>query len=371
MNFPVTFLTYMQEALYGPNGYYMVDRSRFGRVGDFYTSTQVSPLYGDLWAHFIAQRPEYRASDITVVEFGIGDGHLAESLVEGLLRHPLVTQAVCYIGLDQSPTALARTRDRLQKLEGRAQVYVVHSVTELPHEVRSRLPGAFVLGNEVLDAIPCEILRVTNSEVSRLMVTTHADWSGIAVGPYAGEKLVTYFEQTQDCSCLEYANRYIRPVNDMDAPIEGVNDDVIAEAGVLLPQFLRHVHETIQPAYIAFVDYGGFAEDLIASDRPQGTLRAYRSHQLLDVFLDQTGECDLTYDVNFTMLTDELERLGYDVVPPVRQGSFFMSLPDIHNFLSERMKEDTKMASALKHLVLPGGLGDRFLISIAQRKGEK
>ena len=48
---PLTFAEYMEAALYHQTGgYYARNEQRSGRTGDFYTSVDVGPLFGELIA---------------------------------------------------------------------------------------------------------------------------------------------------------------------------------------------------------------------------------------------------------------------------------------------------------------------------------
>ena len=48
---PITFVEFMELALYHPaHGYYSAAAQRSGRAGDFYTSVDVGPLFGEMIA---------------------------------------------------------------------------------------------------------------------------------------------------------------------------------------------------------------------------------------------------------------------------------------------------------------------------------
>src|SRR3989442_14426810 len=47
---PIPFARYMELCLYDPElGYYSRDVERFGKAGDFYTSSDVHAVFGRLW----------------------------------------------------------------------------------------------------------------------------------------------------------------------------------------------------------------------------------------------------------------------------------------------------------------------------------
>ena len=53
----ITFRDYMELALYDPGaGYYGAGRVRFGASGDFVTSSETHPIFGELLADWVAAR---------------------------------------------------------------------------------------------------------------------------------------------------------------------------------------------------------------------------------------------------------------------------------------------------------------------------
>ena len=83
---PIGFDRFMELALYHPTyGYYTrKDRDPFGIRGDFYTASQVQPVFGRLIARAVrALRAKMgEPDDFTVVELGAGRGEMAEALQE-------------------------------------------------------------------------------------------------------------------------------------------------------------------------------------------------------------------------------------------------------------------------------------------------
>ncbi len=83
---PIGFDRFMQLALYHPAyGYYTrKDRDPFGTRGDFYTASQLQPVFGRVIARALRTlRAEMgEPEDFTVVELGAGRGEMAEPLGE-------------------------------------------------------------------------------------------------------------------------------------------------------------------------------------------------------------------------------------------------------------------------------------------------
>lgn len=89
---PLAFSRFMEAALYHPElGYYRAARDPFGKEGDFFTASQLQPVFGRLlgqcftrWRESAAQPEEF-----CVFEAGAGRGDLAEPLA-----------ALGYVGVD-------------------------------------------------------------------------------------------------------------------------------------------------------------------------------------------------------------------------------------------------------------------------------
>ena len=82
---PISFQRFMEAALYHPElGYYRRPRDPFGIHGDFYTASQLQPVFGILIAERIRNLWQRMGApaDFTVVELGAGRAEMAEALRE-------------------------------------------------------------------------------------------------------------------------------------------------------------------------------------------------------------------------------------------------------------------------------------------------
>lgn len=82
---PVPFSRFMEIALYDPEcGYYRAGRDPFGKEGDFYTASQLQPVFGRIAAAFVRSlRDEMGAgAEFTLVEWGAGRSEMAEAFAE-------------------------------------------------------------------------------------------------------------------------------------------------------------------------------------------------------------------------------------------------------------------------------------------------
>src|SRR5215831_20691139 len=86
---PMTVAAFMDLALYDPEfGYYARSAQRSGRAGDFFTSVDTGPLFGELIAIQIAEVAALLADAprIDLVEAGAGNGRLSRDILSALRR---------------------------------------------------------------------------------------------------------------------------------------------------------------------------------------------------------------------------------------------------------------------------------------------
>src|SRR5438034_4090874 len=91
---PLTVAEFMSIALYHPeHGYYARAARRSGRAGDFFTSVDVGPIFGDLLEIQIAEMLELLqpsalgpqpSAILDLVEAGAGNGRLAADILRAM-----------------------------------------------------------------------------------------------------------------------------------------------------------------------------------------------------------------------------------------------------------------------------------------------
>jgi SAM-dependent MidA family methyltransferase len=188
---PIPFDEVMAAALYDPEAGFYTTGGQAGRRGDFITSPEVGPLFGEVVARALdawwdaAGRPE----TFVVAEAGAGPGTLARSV---LRASPACGRALRYVLVETSPAQRALHAEHLPLEEAVAAFPtppdpdserpvvspppgpIVVSLPELP-----RLDGpCVVLANELLDNLPIGIAE-----------RTPAGWAEVRVG-LEGDQLV-------------------------------------------------------------------------------------------------------------------------------------------------------------------------------------
>ncbi len=173
---PLSFDEYVEEALYGPGGFFAEGRGAGRRGGDFLTSPEVGPLFGAVVARAIdAEWVRLgRPDPFVVVEFGAGRGALARAVIDA---HPGCGPALRYLCVERSPVLRAAATAMLDA-EPDSDVFAEvltddegerHAVTGRGPivAVRATMPAGplvgMVLANELLDNLPVRLFERTGA----------------------------------------------------------------------------------------------------------------------------------------------------------------------------------------------------------------
>ena len=131
------FSDFMNDALYGENGFYIRGNKAGRRGGDFITSPEVGPLFGTVIAGYLDDCWEKLGSPskFDVVECGAGPGTLARSI---LAAKPRCLQAMNYVAVEVSAAQRAFHPKGVESRE-RMPDHAINGV---------------ILANELLDNLP-------------------------------------------------------------------------------------------------------------------------------------------------------------------------------------------------------------------------
>ena len=279
------FDRFMALALYAPGlGYYSRGERVFGLMpgsgSDFVTAPELSPLFGKALARQVAQALD-AAGSTEVWEFGAGSGALAQQLLEAL------PQVSCYTIVDLSGGLRARQRERLAAFGGR-----VAWADALPE----RLAGV-VVGNEVLDAMPVQLLH----------------WDGTA-----------WFERgvVERGDGFAWSDRptELRPPH--DGPfVPGTTTELHAQAEA----YVATLAERLERGAAFFIDYGFPAAEYYHPQRHGGTLMCHRGHRADADPLVEVGLKDITAHVDFSGIALAAQDAGLDVIGYTTQAHFLMN----------------------------------------------
>jgi SAM-dependent MidA family methyltransferase len=260
---PLPFDEFMRVALYDSDeGYFATGPLRSAKEGDFLTSPEVSPLFGETIACCVdAEARRIGADPVDVLELGPGSGSLLRPLLDAL-------------SVSARPRAVEVSAAAREHLAAVAPEAILLGSLD---EVEGPLRGV-VVANEVADNLP-----------AALAVRRGSGWRERLVGVADGA--LAWVEGAARPEVAAWAERFSGPVP------EGGQVEVQLAAG----EWLRRLVCLLEVGAVLVFDYGDTGEGL-ASRRAEGTLRTYRGHHLGPDPLLEPGAIDVTMDVDFGAL---------------------------------------------------------------------
>lgn len=328
------FTQFMHMALYTPHlGYYSGGSKKFGKEGDFVTAPEITPLFGQALATQVSQVLS-QIGNAEILELGAGTGKLAGDLLLALDKLEQLPQRYCILEVSNHLRQIQQ--ETLQK--------------QLPQELMRKvewldtLPEAFagvVLGNEVLDAIPVQLVVNTQQGLCERGVSFQDDefvW--------------------QDKPIVN--NGLINLVNDYALPNDYLTEFCPAANGLI-----ASLANMLQQGAIVMIDYGFSAREFYHPQRNQGTLMCHYQHYAHGNPLIHVGLQDITAHVNFTAIAQTALDNDMQVAGFTTQAQFLINC-GITALLNQVPAEDIvqylPLVAAAQKLISPAEMGDLFKV---------
>jgi SAM-dependent MidA family methyltransferase len=318
----LAFDRFMATALYEPGlGYYARGSRQFGTMpasgSDFVTAPELSPLFGRALARQVAQALDAAAAG-ELFEFGAGSGALA-----GQLLQALGDRVTRYSIVDLSGTLRAAQAERLAAFDDR-----VRWLDSWPEHIEG-----VVIGNEVLDAMPVQLL--------------HFDGHGwFERGVAEAQGRFTWADRPTE----------LRPPVDA-AFVPGTITEIHPQAEA----FIRTLAERLRCGAAFFVDYGFPDHEYYLPQRHGGTLMCHRAHRAYagdgDPLTD-VGDKDITAHVNFSGIALAAQDAGLDVIGYTTQAHFLMNC----GLLDLLRDADIRTTAAAQKLLTEHEMGELFKV---------
>lgn len=337
----------MELCLYHPRwGYYRRERAKIGKEGDYYTSSHVGDVFGCVVSDVIADMRRFFLPHRRwmLVEAGAGDGRLMEQMITGLRKKGIDKDELMCCLVETSPYHRSLQERRLK--ESPYPLRWADRLSSLPRGI-----PAVIVSNELLDAFPVHRITLRKNSLLEIYVTKRGSSFQETDGPLSTEDLRTYVQR-------------------FDLRLE---EGQQTEVNLNARGWLQEVGQWLEKGFVITIDYGGETEEVAGPGRPQGTLRCFSKHRVHGDPYRAPGEEDLTSDVNFEALRVWGEEFGLKTLICTTQGDWLVR-SGILNYLEEHQNPDpfsevARRNRAVRHLIMPGGMGDVFKVLI-QWKGE-
>jgi SAM-dependent MidA family methyltransferase len=321
----VQFSQYMNDWLYGADGYYASYRP-IGKSGDFYTAVSTSKFFGGSIANHIIKRIDegFLRSDSLICEIGAHHGYLLADIIEFLhTLRPQLLQTLRFGIVERFENLRTAQKSYFNESFGNA-VNLEHysDLSELNEQ------STFFIANEIFDAFGCElfykgkIARVENHEI---------------------------LFDVDDPKISALAEKYKQDRGEIALGYES---------------FAEAMSRTSKRFEFMTFDYGEL------SARSDFSIRVYQEHQTFPLFDEALkrsvafGTSDITYDVNFTHVKEAYEAQGVKCAQYSTQlvALIEMGILDLLAMLKEHAGDEiyAQELEKVKILITPSLMGERF-----------
>ncbi|WP_210365922.1 SAM-dependent methyltransferase [Bacillus sp. REN3] len=334
----ITYADFIECALYHPEkGYYMKDVPKIGRGGDFYTTSNVSDVFGRLMGKWYANNTGKLNLGRTVCEIGGGNGRFAKAFIQGW--NETSAEPLLYYLVETSPYHKQLQKELLSEITG-AKVLYFEDYRE------TGMKEGLIFSNELFDAFPVHVIENHKGVIHEVFV-------GYEEGNFV-EKLLPA-ENKEIFRFLKEGDIGLAEGQRMEVPLG-------------MEPFLRSISEKLDKGILISVDYGYTKKEWMQPGRRNGSLRGYYKHQLYKDILQHPGEMDITSHVHFDALIAQGKKYGLDFFQKKRQDEFLLSIGILEELAEHRdsnpFSEASKQNRAIRSLIMPGGISQSFSVII-------
>lgn len=333
----IAFSRYMQLALYAPGaGYYSAGAQKLGSGGDFITAPEISPLFSRCIARQCAQVLG-TLDEKNIIEFGAGSGRMAIDILLELESMQCLPHR--YRIIDTS----AELKQRQQQAIAQHIPHLAHLVDWLDQLPDNDSLEGIVLANEVLDAMPVELFRMTDNGPRDVHVRTNDNGFELVTSAQCNRQVRKRLENTG----FDFAAGYESEVN------------LAADA------WIASIASVLSRGLILLIDYGYPQYEYYHHDRMHGTLMCFYQHRSHTDPLVLTGLQDITAHVDFTAIAESAHDNGLNVSGFTTQAFFLLGCGLESMSIAENKNDavqQLEINSQIKKLTLPSEMGERFKV---------
>ncbi len=335
---PISFHDFMEMCLYFPElGYYTSTKDKIGKNGDYFTSSTLSPVFGELVGKQLEEMWNYLGQEsFDIVEYGAGTGALCDAILNYLKKNEKLYKNVNYYIIEKS----SAMRDK-QKAYLNEKVSWHDSIQSIPE-----INGC-ILSNELVDNFAVHQV-VMKNELMEVFVDYKNGF--VELLHPAKKELKEYLSELR----VHLEKEFRTEIN-----LQATN-------------WIKEIAGYLKKGYVLTIDYGYPSHELYSEDRKAGTLMCYNKHKINSQPYHDIGEQDITSHVNFSAICLWGYKNGLEYSGFTDQRRFLSALgfrdhlkktetpgQDYLNFKKERFLTDTllrEMGSKFKVLIQHKGV---------------
>lgn len=319
------FSDYMNEWLYGKEGYYK-NFKEIGKSGDFYTAVSTSSFFGASIANYFYKLLKEQKADKNgwLIEIGAHQGYLLCDMIQWLYTCDATLVKTLKFGIVERQEEVRKVQLAYIKERFGEDVHITHfnDISDIDVDY------AFVVANEIFDAFACELLK---DEKVAIVKEDAIEW------------------EDASCEMLEWAKIHHLKQGEVAVGYESFAEDMAC--GIKKCDFVTF-------------DYG---EKYVRNDF---SIRIYKKHETFPLFdealvlSESFKKDDITYDVNFGHVSEAFKEAGFTEVAYETQARALIRFGMI-DILEQFSKQTSPAryaseADKIKTLISPTIMGDRF-----------
>ncbi|WP_324170696.1 SAM-dependent methyltransferase [Sulfurimonas sp.] len=319
------FSEYMNEWLYGKDGYYTKYKN-IGKKGDFYTAVSTSKFFGGTIAkHIISLVDEgFLHKNSVICEIGAHHGYFLADVIEFIFTlRPKLLNTLKFVIIERFDDLQEQQRNYFQSSFGD-----VVSLTHYKSLDELKCENAFFIANEIFDAFSCELF-------------------------YKGKTARVDGHEIE----FDVDNEWVKQKAQKYNKSRG-------EIALGYEEFALSMAKSCKKFEFMSFDYGEMQA------RPDFSLRVYENHNVIPFFQEDIKreelfkKSDITYDVTFEHVKDAYEEAGVEFIELKAQmvALIDMGILNLLEILKDNADEkiyEQELQKA-KMLIMPNFLGERF-----------
>jgi NADH dehydrogenase [ubiquinone] 1 alpha subcomplex assembly factor 7 len=325
---------YIDFCLYKFKQSYYQKKTKFGHGGDFVTSPHVSSIFSEMIAIWIILfwNKIKKPKTLNILELGPGDGTMGKDIISSLGKINFFKSKVNYYFLEKS-----KSLKKIQKknLKNEKNIYWIDNLKEF-----EKKDNLIILGNEFFDALPVKQFGKRGDS-----------WFEKYVFFNKKKQLSFVFKKTKLESIRKIEKIYNLKINKF------------IEYPPILEKLIKNISDLLKNKNSIFltIDYG--EESRICNDTVQAIYKNKKSN-----ILQNAGESDITYQVNFFHLIKLFKKNKLHLVEFTTQSNFLQKLGIKERAANAKknLKKNQQLLldSALKRLLHPLEMGSLFKVLI-------
>lgn len=351
----ISVKNFINLALYHPTLGYYQKKNPFGMGGDFVTAPQISSLFNELISLFFIYQFKKNWKEnkkIYFLELGPGNGFFIKDFLTLASKVENLKNNLEVLLVEISDNLQKEQKQHINKINNDIPVQwynnTLDALNSIPDSENNLI---FVFSNEFFDAFPInQYVKYQNKWHEVCIVNKEGEENKFEFG-------FTHFDYTpaikNHLQLLGYDEEIIK-----DGEIVEISNDAI--------EIFYEISRKIQrnKGTMLTIDYGYLQTQFSSS------LQSLKNHQYNNV-LENIGEADITYLINFELFFNIAKDCKLNVFPPITQKEFLTSIginEKLHLLLQKTTDEGKKhlLQTSTERLTSEAQMGSLFKVFICE-----